>query len=836
MHRRVAVVIGIAMKAFSGETERIPRSSGSNARTRVKTVRQRWVMVLVALAGVGALPVLAQTWVSQGPGPITNGQVSGMDAQYNPVYGAVERIAVSPTDPNTMLIGAVNGGVWRSTNALDASPNWTPVTDFLPSLSIGALTYDTANPTTVYAGIGQYSAFHGAGGASAGLFQSTNGGLNWTAVAGNSAFTSGSASICAVVANGQNILVTSDKATSASSTGLWRSTNGGLNFSQVTSGLPDIRGAALASDPTNPNRYYVAGYNPTNAADVGVWRSDNAGASWTNINNAAITAVVGTNTVNMKLSVNNNGTLFVGIVNSGQLAGVFRTQNQGASFTDFGLPTTVDNGTTNGLQPSAQGAIHFSMLADPTNDNVLYVGGDTQGILTNNASGAINYTGRLFRSTGANSWTVITDNMAGGTAPHADSRALAFDNNGNLVEGDDGGLFRRSSPGTTNGTWTAIGGSGTNGLRITEIHSVAYDSHGGVLIAGAQDTGAMQQNAHNSTTWTELTQGDGGVVGVYDRPGTNSFRYSSNEQMSGFTYGEYNGSGALVKSVPVTPTVVYSGGSSPLATNFDQNIPFYTPIAVNAVDADRLVIGTASLYESSNHAVTLTALGGATTNGPTVVFSNYVGALAYGGFKGTNGYADVLYSGAGTELRIRPAGGGFNILPAVDTPYNTAAGSNGFSITSIVLAYTDWQHGFVAGSNNRVFCTTDGGATWTEMPGLSALIGGGLDTLAYIENGSVDALFAGGLNGVFWSLGTTNGSFGAWTAFGSNSLPDAIVTSLYYDRYADVLAVGTLGRGAWTIENASQLLVPEPGTVSLLLAGCCTLIFARRRRQDRRKR
>ena len=796
-------------------------------------------MALVALVGLGALPALAQTWVSQGPGPTSGGQVSGMDAQNSPVYGAIERIAVNPTNSNTMLIGTVNGGVWRTTDALDANPNWTPVTDFLPSLSIGGLTYDTANPNIVYAGIGQYSAYSGIGGASAGLFQSTNGGLGWAVVAGNSAFTSGGSSICAVIANGQNILVTSDKATnnSWSSFGLWRSTDGGLSFSQVTSSLlPDMYGAALAADPTNTNRYYVAGYNPFDATKGGVWRTDDAGASWTNIDNAAITAVVGTNTVNMKLSVNTNGTLFVGIVNSGQLAGVFRTQNQGASFTDLGLPTTVDGVNTNGLITNKQGNIHFSMLADPGNDNVLYVGGATQWTLQNNSTGATNWTGRLFRSDGTN-WTAITDNFtSGGSAPHADSRALAFDSNGNLIEGDDGGLFRQSSPTNSNGNWTAIGGSGTNGLRVTEIHSLAYDSHGGVLIAGAQDTGAMQQNVHNSTTWTELNQGDGGVVGVYDRPGTNSYRYNSYDHLSGFTYSEYNNSGTLLHTESPALQVDYNGGGhTNLTSSFDPNLPFYAPFAVNAVDAGRLVFGTKTLYESSNHAANLTALGGASSSGPTGVFSSVVGALAYGGFKGTNGYADVLYVGAGNELWIRAASAGFNILPTKDTAYNTAAGSGGFSISSIVLAYTDWKHGFVAGNDNRVFCTTDGGVTWTEISGLSALIGGGLDTLAYIENGSVEAVFAGGLNGVFWSL-STNGTFGAWSEFGSNSLPNAVVTSLYYDRYADVLAVGTLGRGAWTIENASQFVVPEPGTVSLLLAGCCTLIFARRRQQNRHKR
>ena len=808
---------------------------GNPIRTHTSPKRLGPILALALVAGMGALPAIAQTWVSQGPGPITGGQVSGMDAQNSPVYGAIERIAINPTNANIMLIGAVNGGVWRTTDALGANPSWTPVTDFLPSLSIGALTYDAANPNTVYAGIGQYSAYSGVGGASAGLFRSTNGGLNWTAVAGNSTFTSGGSSICAVVANGQNVLVTVDKATnnSWSSLGLWRSADGGTSFTQVTSNLlPDMYGAALAIDPTNTNRYYVAGYNPWDSTKGGVWRSDDAGVSWTNINNTAITALVGTNTVNMKLSVNTNGTLFVGIVNNGQLAGVFRTRNQGDSFADLGLPTTVDGTNTNGLITNNQGNIHFSMLADPSNDNVVYVGGATQWTLENNATGATNYTGRLFRSDGTN-WTAITDNQTlNGSSPHADSRALAFDSNGNLVEADDGGLYRRSSPTTSNGIWTSVGGSGTNALRITEIHSLAYDSHGGVLIAGAQDTGSMQQDTRNATTWTQINQGDGGNVGVYDRPGTNSFRYNSYDRLGGFTYREYNSTGVLVHTSMPALRIDYDGGYTNLTSSFDPNLPFYTPMAVNAVDAGRLLFGSKTLYESSNHAANLTVLGGVSSSGPTGIFSSVVGALAYGGFKGTNGYADVLYAGAGNELWIRAAGAGFNIMPTKDAAYNTVAGSGSFSITSIVLAYTDWQHGFVADSDNRVFCTTDGGATWTEIPGLGTLIGGKLSTLAYIENGTVEALFAGGLNGVFWSRSTTNGTFGTWSEFGSNSLPDAVVTSLYYDRYADVLAVGTLGRGAWTIDNAS-LLVPEPGTIALEGIGTSILILVRWRRRPR---
>ena len=55
-------------------------------------------------------------WESQGPGPVTGGQTVGLIG--NPVTGAVDAIAVHPTNSNIIYLGTVGGGVWKSTNAL----------------------------------------------------------------------------------------------------------------------------------------------------------------------------------------------------------------------------------------------------------------------------------------------------------------------------------------------------------------------------------------------------------------------------------------------------------------------------------------------------------------------------------------------------------------------------------------------------------------------------------------------------------------------------------------------------------------------------------------------
>src|SRR5688572_19554876 len=61
-------------------------------------------------------------WVEQGPGQVRGGAVEGIP--FEPVTGAVSAIVAHPTDANVVWVGTVNGGVWRTTNALDDEPNW----------------------------------------------------------------------------------------------------------------------------------------------------------------------------------------------------------------------------------------------------------------------------------------------------------------------------------------------------------------------------------------------------------------------------------------------------------------------------------------------------------------------------------------------------------------------------------------------------------------------------------------------------------------------------------------------------------------------------------------
>ena len=107
-----------------------------------------------------------------------------------PNAGAVQAIAVHPYNNNIVYAGTVNGGIWLSE---DGGTSWRPLTDGMPSLSIGAIAIaprdkdggnvGLATPRSdlvVYAATGEFSSLQGHGGFSIGLLYSNDGGTTWS--------------------------------------------------------------------------------------------------------------------------------------------------------------------------------------------------------------------------------------------------------------------------------------------------------------------------------------------------------------------------------------------------------------------------------------------------------------------------------------------------------------------------------------------------------------------------------------------------------------------------------------------------------------------------------
>jgi len=746
----------------------------------MKFDRRGFGALLLATICGSALGQTGGAWQSVGPAPAHGGQVEGITNRE--VAGAVDALALHPSNADIMLIGSVNGGIWRTTNATAASPAWTRLTDTVASLGVSALEFDPtdASRQTLLAGSGRTSSFGSQGGALIGLLRTTDGGTNWTVL--NAAGLVGTTTT-GVAARGA-ILV------AANGQGIFRSTNSGVTFTQISglagSGLPVGRASDLVGDPSNNARLYAP---ILSGVARGLYRSTDTGATWTKVSDAAVDAVIvagATGSVLTELAVGASAQVFAAIVGSnGRLAEVFRSADGATGWAALGVPTTAEqNGVVFGVHAGGQGSLHLSIAADLTNSNIVYVGGDRQpyfgeGVSGSNqfwpnSLGANDYSGRLFRGNAAaaagSRWAALTHSgAANNSSPHADSRDMAFDAQGNLIQADDGGVYKRVSPRLTTGAWLSVNGN----LQVTEYHGIAYDAVNNRVIGGAQDTGTTEQRTLPGGIFDSVSTGDGGDPAVEDQVSTTAaVRYSSFQGFAQFRRRAFNASNVATGFTfpPLTPI-----NAAPFIVG-----QFYTPIAVNdagAGGANRLVIGAENgVYESLDGGTTVARLS-------TLRINAFRGDPLVYGLAGNPAY---LLFGEATNLRRRATSGGVIELigtlgdQVVDVSVDPDASNRIFAMTTAVVSFSSTG---AAPFNN---------ITGTLVSGLSP---GALRSMAFIP-GSIDRLVVSADRGVF--VASETGGFTNWQRLGTG-LPNAPVFELEYDPLDAVLVAGTLGRGAWTL-------------------------------------
>jgi parallel beta-helix repeat protein len=261
----------------------------------------------------------------------------------------VLELAVAPTAPNTIYAGNQHGP-YRST---DGGATWTktPITGLPSFLLTNSIAVDPTNAAVVYIGL-----------QSDGVFKSIDGGDNWSKV--NVPLND------AVVASVVFDPVTKSTMYVGSSKGVFKSTDSGSTWAPInnfgTANAPNVR--TIAIDPVTPTTIYAGTFG-----DGGLYKSTNGGSNWTLMNSgmsggdfAVVNAIV--------FDPSNPATIYVGHGFSGVGDGIDKSTNGGASW------TPINNGVP-------QGEIS-AMVADRTNPSVLYAATTSNGIIKTTNGGA----------------------------------------------------------------------------------------------------------------------------------------------------------------------------------------------------------------------------------------------------------------------------------------------------------------------------------------------------------------------------------------------------------------------------------------------------------------
>ncbi len=705
------------------------------------------------------------TWVPRGP--------------WN-VGGRTRALGVDRNNPSIIIAGGVSGGMWRSTNG---GTSWTKTTVPAGLHSVTCLVQDprSGQTNTWYYGSGEFqgnsAASPGGPYSGDGIFKSTDNGLTWTVLASTS--------------TGQphrfdnffdyvwNIVVQPNTGNVFAATygAIFRSTNGGTNWSSVLGGAsPFSRFTDITVDANGV--LYATGSSEGSMA--GIFRSTTgASGSWTNITPNNIP-----NTFNRIVGAvaPSNPTLVYFIAetpNAGTLGHkLYRYNSTSNSYSDrsanlpaFGQPVGDFD---------SQGSYDLLISVKPDNENVVLIGG------TN-----------LYRSIDGFATTVNTTWIGGyATANdisqysnhHPDLHANVWHPTNPLVlfSGHDGGVSRTDNILAPTVSWQFL----NNGYLTTQCYTVAMDKGTNAsvdIISGFQDNGCWGVSAApTNATWNSLFGGDGAFTAISN--GGASIYVSS---QNGRTYRLF-GSNQFARVDP-------QGGSDYL---------FINPFILDPNNTNLMYFaGGTSVWRNSN----VTQIPAGSNNPASVnwtrlqnssVGNSQVSALAASKSSPTN----RLYIGhsEGFVIRVDNANtgdpAGVNI-----TPPGVAQGSY---VSGIAVDPNDGNKVLVIYSNYGIvslYYSTNGGTSWTDVEGnLAGTIVGGSSNGPSCRYAQIVPVSGGGFvcylgtSTGLYSTTTFNGSSTVWAQEGATTIGNVVVTFVDSRPSDGAVVVGTHANGAYS--------------------------------------
>ena len=416
----------------------------------------------------------------------------------NNVGGRTRALMFDPNDASGQKVwaGGVAGGLWYNNNVTSNTSQWTAVDNFWANIAISTIAYDPANTQTFYVGTGE-GFFNADAVRGAGIWKSTNGGSAWSQLTSTNNADFHYVQKLAVTANGTVL--------AATRTGLFRSTNGGSSWSRIISGrMADIEVAA------NGNIYVSQGI----FTDGSVHKSTNDGVSFT-----AITPATGGQRIELA-SAPSNGNVVYAVASSGSNVAWFRKSTDGGnSWTSVTIPKYLNQNCSASSNDFTRGQAWYDLIlaVHPTNPQIVLVGGIDIHKSTN----------------GGSSWSSVSY-WTGSCAPylHADQHAITFRPGfpNEAIFGNDGGVSYSSNVGSaTNPSFS----NRNNGYNVTQFYAVAAANNAGsnYFLAGAQDNGSHKFTTAGINSTSSVTGGDGAFCHI-DQD-------NSNFQITSYVYNVY---------------------------------------------------------------------------------------------------------------------------------------------------------------------------------------------------------------------------------------------------------------------------------------------------------
>jgi hypothetical protein len=670
--------------------------------------------------------------------------------------GRIETAAPDPANPNIMYVTADGGGVWETTNWLSTSPTWTPLTDSQSSTVTGSGDYSfkslavyQGNPLIIYAA---------AAGPGGGILKSTNGGQSWTLL-GSSVFDQVAFGSLVVDPDNSNTLyVTVLYGPNSNSGGVYKSTDGGVTWTNTTASIHTGWTSDIEMDPANPSVLYAGLTQDTvNPATNGLYESTNGGGTWTQLAGGRPTGSAVGDSIRVVVAPSSPQTIYATVFESADgLPHRFSSTNGGAAWTALpGLPTDEEDRYW-----------HIMLAVDPTNSQVIYVNGDHT----------------VYGSTdGGSTWTLLNDSE--------DPVGGYFDDSGNFVLTGDHGIYLVTNVDYTDYTFYNKQGM----LSTSEFYTLTLDPTNADIVYGlAQDqfapvkyTGYPVWNSTGQAPSGADSEGVGEIGKILVNPTSPNqlYQYAPNDEDS-FILSSTDGGASWTNAGNGIPTTL-AGYSLGYASQ--------KAFVIDPTSSQRLLVGTNEVYETTNGAASWTAISPVLTSSSNLS-DQYITALAIAPSQPSTIYAATADGrmfvttndgGAWTEVDSGLPVDSFDQIVSIQVDPNNA--NRAFIVPGRFPTN-------VFGSTHVWMTTSGGTGGWTDITG-NLPPEDWTNSIAVDWRTATPVLYVATARGVYQSadLGVN------WSRFGEE-LPNSPVTDLQLVPGLNILAAATYGRGVWEIQ------------------------------------